>query len=88
MTKKQIGDTSIALGKKWSGEKFSTVRSTEDVVADRELQKQYDAPTAIPLSVYFAKRRITDPVKQSMMEAFTKVRKATEDAFDAIFETF
>jgi hypothetical protein len=76
------------LGKKWAGEKFPTVKSAADVVASQELQKEYVHENAVPLSVYFTKRRINDPVKQAMMFAFTKVRKATIEAFDEIFETF
>jgi len=86
-TKKQDTEE-VILGKKFAGEKFPTVKSAEDVAAERELQKQFEHENAVPLSVYFTIRRITDPVKQAMMEAYTKVRKATLEAFDEIFETF
>ena len=78
----------VVLGKKFAGEQFSTVRSAKDVEEAQALLAQYADEHAVPLSIYFQNRRITDPVKQSMMKAYTKVQKATMDAFDKIFATF
>lgn len=79
----------VILGKKFPGEKFSTVRSTEDVIADHELQSQYaNESNAIPLSVYFVIRGHSDPVLQRMLESHTKVRTATKEAFDKLFHSF
>lgn len=77
----------VVLGKKFVGERFPTIARAPDN-DDAELLSQFDEPEAIPLSVYFMNRRITDPVKQAMMTAFTLVHRATVAAFDKIFETF
>jgi DnaJ-class molecular chaperone len=78
----------VILGKKFAGEKFSTVRSAANVLADHELQKSYDHPNAVPIEVYFVKHRVNDPVQRAMMLASTKIRKATIEAFDDIFHSF
>lgn len=78
----------VVLGKKFAGEKFSTVKSADDIAAERKLQEDYAHENAVPLSVYFSNRRITDLTQQRMMESFTKVRKATMEAFDEIFAKF
>lgn len=82
------GTAPLVIGKKWAGEKFSTVVSLAEVEAVRELNKKYEHENAVPLSVYFQIRRISDPVTQSMMSVYTKVQKATLVAFDEIFSTF
>lgn len=85
---KTIGTEPVLHGKKWSTEKFSTVRSAETIAKLKEEQAKYEDPNAIPLSVYFANRRVNDLVQRSMMEAFTPIRKATQEAFDEIFKNF
>ena len=79
----------VKLGKKFSGEKFSTVRSAEETAEQVALNVEYGSdPEAIPLSVYFTHKRVNDPTHQRMMESYTKVRNATLAAFDAIFKDF
>jgi hypothetical protein len=86
--KPKTGSVEVIRGKKFAGERFSTIGSAEEIAANRELQKQYDHANAIPLSVYLVNKRITDPVQTKMMEAHTKVRKATTEAFDGIFKSY
>lgn len=88
MASKKQDTEDVVLGKKFPGEKFSTVRSAEEIAATNEENKKYDVENAVPIDAYFMKRRITDPVKKAMMEAYTKVRKATVEAFDEIFDKF
>lgn len=79
----------VILGKKFPGEKFSTVRDAKEaaeLAAEDQLRAQH--PQAMPLSVYFSHKRIHDPMVQSMMEAYTKVRTATLETFDSIFKAF
>ena len=78
----------VILGKKFAGEKFSTVRSTEDVVAEQKIQDEHAHPNAVPLSVYCMIRGHHDKVLVAMLEAHTKVRTATLEAFDKIFKSF
>ena len=87
MAEEKPGDA-VVLGKKFAGEQFSTVKSVKDIEEAQALAVQHDDEHAVPLSIYFQNRRITDPVKQSMMKAYTKVQKATMDAFDSIFASF
>lgn len=85
---KQHGTPPPQHGKKWKTEKFVTTKTAEDVLAQQELNKQYEDPNAVPLSVWFTTRGVRDHVKQKMMEAYTGVRRATLEAFDEIFKTF
>lgn len=79
----------IILGKKYPGEQFSTVKSAAQVVEEQEVQKPFEHENAVPIEVYFKHRRIdSDPVRHAAMLAFTKVRKATMEAFDSIFAKF
>lgn len=87
-TKEKPGDE-VILGKKFPGERFSTVRSAKETAEQIALQKEFgDHPEAMPLTVYFSHRRIHDSTMQAMMTAYTKVRKATLATFDAIFKDF
>ena len=79
----------IVLGKKFPGEKFSTIVSVDAIAEQQAADAPYvDAENTMLLDVYLANHRINDPVRIAMMKAFTKVRKATVEAFDEIFSTF
>lgn len=79
---------SVRLGKKFKGEKFVTVTTSEMVEADTKLQQQYAAPNAVTLTAYFVHKQIRNPVQQASMAAYTRVRRATVQAFDEIFAKF
>lgn len=79
----------VVLGKKFAGEKFSTVRSVADVEEVEKLNAKYASePNALPLSVYMANRGHIDPVLVAMMKAHTKVHTASTESFDKIFHSF
>lgn len=88
MSEEKPGDA-VILGKKFAGETFCTIKSMDHVREEMALHAKHGThPEAMPLSVYFANKRITDPVTQAMMTAHTKVRQATVAVFDAIFANF
>lgn len=80
---------SVSKGKKFAGEKFSTIMTTEDVVNVRVENAKYNTdPNAVPIENWFAARGHRSEVMQSAMRAYTTVRTATMEAFDLIFEKF
>lgn len=89
MTKSTRQTEEVILGKKFAGEKFSTVRSAADVIADHELQAKFrNEPNAVPITVYFTIRGHVDPTLQRMLMAHIKVKTATLEAFDKLFHSF
>ena len=84
----KMGAEPVILGKKWAGEKFSTVRSAEAVAAIHKLQAEYDVEGAVPIEAWFNARNQREPTMIAAMLAYTSIRKATHDAFDEIFATF
>jgi hypothetical protein len=78
----------IRLGKKFRGEKFVTIKTAEMAAADAKLQKKYADPHAVTLIAYFVHKQIRNPVQQAGMTAYTRVRRATVQAFDEIFAKF
>jgi len=78
----------VILGKKFPGEKFATIRSTEDIAVAQKLEAEHAHENAIPLTVYFNIRGHHDPVLQQMMLVYTPLRTATKEAFDKVFADF
>ncbi len=76
------------LGKKFKGQKFVTIKTSEMVEAETKLNQKYAGPNAVTLTAYFVHRSIRNPVQQASMAAYTKVKRATVQDFDKIFEKF
>jgi hypothetical protein len=93
-SEKKLGDKQekpgdeVKLGKKYAGEKFSTVVSAAQLTETRAEQAKHEGPNAITIEMYFSIMRITDPVKQSMMRACTSLTRASKEAFDDVFRSF
>jgi len=83
-----MADDAPKLGKSYKGQKFAPVRTEESISAGAEAQKVYDKPSAMSLDVYFVTKRITSPVHQAGMRAFTSIRRATVEDWDLIFKSF
>jgi len=77
--------TRPVVGRQFPGQQHYAVTLPEEEAARVELQKQYDDPNAVPLNVYFSVKQIRNPVMQASMRAYTKVERATVDAWDEIF---
>lgn len=74
------------VGRRYRGE-GAPLRTPEDVVEVMEQQAPYAAkPGAIPIAAYFSHKGITNPVMHASMLAYTKIRVATVEDFDAIFK--
>lgn len=84
----RMGAEPVVLGKKWAGEKFSTVVSVEELAETHKLQAFYDTENAVPIEAWFIARGHRDHTMQASMRAYTKIRKATHEAFDDIFDKF
>jgi hypothetical protein len=78
----------VKIGKSYRRQKFMPVRTPESVAADAALHAKFADPDAMPLSAYFVRRGITDPVKQAGMAAYTRLRAATLSAWDSIFASY
>jgi hypothetical protein len=87
-TPKKHGTERPEVGRKWAGEPFPTVKTAEQVAAERVAQEPYNTPDAVDLITYFSIRRISDPVKRAGMAAYTTIRNASVAAFDDIFSTY
>lgn len=83
-----VSPSSSQTGKVYKGQKHFSVKTTEDVVAETKLQKQYNKPGTVKLSVWFSVRGVRNYTQQQAMRAFTKVKKATLEDWDAIFQKF
>lgn len=81
-----MADEPKQVGRRWRGDS-AVLRSSEDVADEAAEQAQYrDKPGAVPLLAYFGFKDITNPVMQASMSAYTKIRIATVEDFDAIFK--
>ncbi len=80
--------TPAETGKTWQGQQFPPSRTVESVQAEADLQKEYDKEGAIALDVYFATKGIRNPVSQAGMRAYTVIKRATVEDWDAIFKNF
>ena len=75
-----------STGKTFKGQQFVPVKTEADVQAEIDAQKPYAKEGAVAIETYFAMRGHRDPVMQASMLAYTKVRKATVEDFDVIFQ--
>jgi hypothetical protein len=77
-----------AAGKTWKGQQFPPVRSVEDVQQQADAQKLYNKEGAVALEVYFAMKGFRNTVQQAGMRAYTSIKRATVEDWDAIFAKF
>lgn len=76
-------------GKSYRGQAFFPIKTEVDVQAELDAQKPYASkPDAMPINVWMNIRQIRDPVMRAAMEAFTKVRHATQEDWDLLFKDF
>lgn len=76
-------------GKKFPGQKFPLVKTSEDLAVETAAQEPLASMEgAITIETYFAMAGVRDPVFQAGMRAYTKVRKAPFDEFKKIFATY
>ena len=74
------------VGKRFRSE-GGVIRTPEQVVSTLEKQAPYAVkPNAMPILSYFAHKGITNPVMHASMLAYTEIRVATVEDFDAIFK--
>ena len=82
-----MSDEPKQVGRRYRGE-GAVLHSPEDVAETNKVRADYATkPGAVPIAAYFSTRGIDNPIMQASMLAFTVVRVATEDDFDAIFAT-
>ncbi len=74
--------------KQYSGQAFVPVVSAAEHAGSYALQEKHDQPGAVSIEVWFAIRGVRDPVMKAAMKARAKVRRATPEAWTAIFAGF
>jgi hypothetical protein len=79
-------EDSKQVGRRYRGE-GAPLTTPEDVADAAAKQAPYAAKQdAMPIVAYFAHKGIDNPIMQASMLAFTTIRVATAEDFDAIFE--
>jgi hypothetical protein len=76
------------VGKQYRGQQFPPITTEEEVAKQLEEQKPYLKEGAISFVTYCGLRNHRDPVLVAAMGAFTNIRMATPEDWDAIFEKF
>jgi hypothetical protein len=76
------------LGKQWRGQRFAPIQTSAGLQAIADVQREYDKPDAVSIDVYFAQRKVRDPVVIAGMMAYTVVRKATIEDWNTIFVNY
>lgn len=81
-----MADDDKQVGRRYRGD--SPVLRTPEVAAaiSKERASYAKKPGAMPIAAYFSVRGISSPIMQASMLAYTVVRDATAEDFDAIFE--
>ena len=80
--------TPSELGKQWRGQRFAPIMTSAQLAEIGEVQKKYNKPDAVSIEVYFAHKKVRDPVSQAGMLAYTVVRKATIEDWNTIFANY
>lgn len=74
------------VGRTYRGETSPPITTPAEVAQARAENNKYaKEPGAVPVHVYFVARDITNPILQASLLAYTSVRTATLEAFDALF---
>lgn len=76
------------MAKRWKGDQFSPKTTVEEIQEVQRLNKEYADENAILLETYCSIKGIRDIPTMEGMRAFTKITKATREAWDQIFKTF
>lgn len=73
------------VGRRYRGE-GAVLRTPEEAAAEAAERAPFASkPDAMPIAAYFSHKGITNPVMHASMLAYTKIRVATVEDFDAIF---
>ena len=81
-------DNSPKPGKTYKGQRFVPLRSEEAAREEAAAQVPFNKPGAVSLEVYFAMKGLRNPVEHAGMRAYTAVRRATPQDWDAIFAAY
>ena len=75
------------VGRTYRGEASPPITTAEAAASLQEKRKSFsEKPGAKSLQVYFVEKGIDNPILQASMAAYTDVRMATVEDFDAIFD--
>jgi hypothetical protein len=86
-TKDETKTLALLVGRTYRGEGAPPITTPDAVAELHAMQAPFSAkPGAMSIQVYFITKGIDNPILQASMAAYTKVRIATVEDFDEIFE--